>query len=163
MTRPTWDATWLEFAITMAKRSRCPVGVGAVIVDDLQRVVATGYAGPPATWLARTDPPPFMTGSCREYCPRARLSHEEKSLSYVADGCYSVHAEVNALLFADRTRVEGGTLYVSSVPCLTCAPIVGNSGVRRVVWPASEADVHRDAEKTIAFLDECRLVVTVVR
>lgn len=65
VTRPTWDATWLAVATTMATRSLCVRDqVGAVIVDARNRVVATGYNGPPTGF-------PHEDRSCRAWCPRA--------------------------------------------------------------------------------------------
>lgn len=166
MTRPTWDETWLELARLMAARSRCPSGAGCVIVDAQQRVVATGYTGPPATYRYDLDDnddgwSPYQDlGDCRAYCHRARQPAQERPPTYW--NCPSAHAEINALMFSDRQRVEGGTLYVSSATCGDCMKAVGNSGVVRVVWSHSDADQYRNADLVIAYLNRCRIQVDVI-
>lgn len=54
--------------------------------------------------------------------------------------CISNHAEANCLLHADRSRIEGGTIYVSAKPCLGCAKLIANSGLNRVVWRTTIPD-----------------------
>lgn len=152
MSRPSWDEVWMSVADVIADRSKCVRrGVGAVIVDVSNRVVATGYNGPPANFRA--------DGMCNEWCPR---SNEEKvTLNY--HSCISVHAELNAINWADRTRMEGGTIYVSSASCWDCSKVVANCGVRRVVMRVEARDEHRNPEQSIKFLKDCGLIVDVVR
>lgn len=162
MTRPTWDETWLNVAKLMARRSNCCRGAGCVIVDQQQRVVATGYSGPPAAW--RRDARDYLDESrtpyddCRNYCVRARTLPEHRHPGY-AD-CPSSHAEMNALMFSDRSRVEGGTLYVSSTVCGVCMKAVGNSGVVRVVWATDDVDYeYRGDSRT--YLEACGITVDI--
>lgn len=61
------------------------------------------------------------------------------------DNCIACHAEVNALLYSDRAKVEGGTLYITDEPCTACRKVIANSGVRRVVWP--EGDYYARTEQ----------------
>jgi deoxycytidylate deaminase len=59
--------------------------------------------------------------------------------------CPSVHGEINAIAYADRSRMEDGVMYVSSVPCIGCAKIISNSGIVLVVWRSvPELDARRD-------------------
>lgn len=51
------------------------------------------------------------------------------------DNCIANHAEANALLYADRTAIEGGSLYVTDEPCRGCWKLIANSGLVRVAWP----------------------------
>lgn len=141
----------------MADRSRCPTGVGCVIVDSQQRVVATGYAGPPADYIVL--PQDLRGTGCEGYCVRRLLPNEDRDLAY--RDCPSVHAELNALMFSDRSRVEGGTMYVSSSICVTCMKPVGNSGVGRVVWLTGGTDTDRDVETVIEYLRQCQITVSV--
>lgn len=163
--RPTWDETWLALAQLMAARSLCPTGAGCVIVDKQQRVVATGYAGPPATYDSRAgalaSPPSQTFTDCRRYCARARLDPNDRDPRY--HDCPSAHAETNAFAFSDRSRVEGGTLYVSSAVCRTCVAAVGNSGVTRVVWPDGNQHAYRANDDVIAYLVRCRIQVDLFR
>jgi dCMP deaminase len=163
--RPTWDETWLDLAKLMARRSRCPSGAGAVIVDTKQRIVSTGYAGPPAGYRLEdehliSDRPLRPDDTCQVYCPRANKTPNERDPGY--QDCPSSHAEINAMSKANRSETDGGTFYVSSVPCFGCAKAVANSGVVRVVWPTTTADVYRGGDAVIDFLVRCEIQVVII-
>jgi len=148
--RPSWDDTWLAVARAVALRSRCSrAQVGAVVVSSNQRICATGYNGPAATWPEG--------GECELWCPRAK---GEAPLDNMYDACPAIHAEANALLYVDRSQVEGGTLYVTSAVCMQCAKLVSNSGVARVVMVVRKADLHRNPLETVAYLKKCGLEVS---
>ena len=150
--RPTWDKTWINVALTIGQRSKCTNRkVGAVVVDVNNRPISMGYNGAPAG--APT------TGSCAEFCPRSRENLGERGPSY--SNCVSVHAEANALLFADRSAYVGGTIYVTNPCCWECAKLVANSGLARVVVRQSDEDLHADNNKPIEFLKSCGLQVEV--
>lgn len=153
--RPSWDETWMAVADEIAKRSLC-VGrqVGAVIVDANNRIVATGYNGPPAE---------FSTGGkrCGEWCQRQRERQSGAPLSYGLT-CPTIHAELNALVFADRRDYENGTLYVTAACCGDCGKVVANSGVARVVMRLDERDAHRLPHDTIGFIRGCGIDVRTV-
>lgn len=139
--RLDWDTTWLVVADTIGKRSRCSRrGIGAVLVSPKQRIVATGYNGPPAGLE--------LDGECSGWC--ARASEVQPGTTYA--NCLSVHAEVNALIYADRNLYEGGTMYVTGAVCWDCAKIVANSGVKRVVMVIGTDDKHRAPDRSINLL-----------
>lgn len=75
----------------------------------------------------------------------------------------SVHAEVNALLFADRRDVVGGTIYVTNPCCFACAKVIANSGITEVVAVQSDRDSHADVETPIEFLEGCGIKVTIIQ
>lgn len=151
--RPEWDQTWLEVAEVMSRRSRCSrAQIGAVIVSANGRISATGYNGPAATLSA--------DGPCVEWCARAR---GESSLDMEYASCPSIHAELNALMYVDRSRVEGGAIYVNSSLCMNCAKAISNSGLRRVTYLSpSEDDSHRAPSDVVEYLRSCGLEVTEV-
>lgn len=65
MFRPNWDDTWLEVANVVAKRSLCVRDqVGAVIVSATNRIISTGYNGPPSGFEHDEHP-------CSQWCTRA--------------------------------------------------------------------------------------------
>jgi dCMP deaminase len=139
----------MNVAETVAKRSRCSrAQVGAVVVSSQQRISATGYNGAPAGWPDETD--------CIEWCPRAR---GEAPLDQFYEDCPSIHAEANALLYVDRSKVEGGTIYVTGACCMQCAKLVSNSGIARVVMKIRDIDKHRSPEKVVEFLTKSGLQV----
>lgn len=120
--RPGWDEYFMRFARLAAERSSCMRRqVGAVIVRD-RRVVATGYNGAPAG-----------VRHCHETgCLREKLnvpSGERHEL------CRGLHAEQNAIIQAALHGVstqESG-LYCTNLPCIICAKMLINAGIREVV------------------------------
>lgn len=149
MDRPSWDQTWMTVAKTVGLRSRCSrAQIGAVIVSSNGRIAATGYNGPAASWPREDE--------CAEWCMRAR---GEAPLDKSYDKCPAIHAELNALMYVDRSRVEGGTVYVNSSMCMNCAKAVSNSGLRRVVLKKTVGDEYRDPEATVAYLRYCDIEV----
>ena len=155
-----WDVTWLRVADIMADRSRCDRDqVGAVLVTDDNRVLSSSYNGAPATYAGDTGE------SCATWCERAKLvpTGEAGDLSY--EDCPAQHAEVNCLLRAPA--VERGistTLYVSTVPCLSCAKFIGTchttKGITRVVATLGGiGDVYRPVDEATRFMKWCGIKV----
>lgn len=147
--RPSWDEVWMDVAETIARRSRCTrAQVGAVIVSRDQRISATGYNGPAANFA---EP-----GDCINWCPRAQGT---AALDNTYDACPAIHAEANALLYVDRSRVEDGTIYVTGACCMQCAKLVSNSGISRVVMKIRDIDLHRKPELVVQYLEKCGIEV----
>jgi dCMP deaminase len=163
MTRPTWDETWMEMALAMSKRSKCVNRqVGCVIVTTQNRPMAVGYNGPPANFETAPVihfgvPASPKSDNCADWCPRG--GSNDRGTSY--SNCVSVHAEANALLFADRRDYEGGTIYVTNPCCWDCAKLVSNSGVARVVVRMSEADGHYDHIPALDLIRSCGIRVDI--
>lgn len=68
--------------------------------------------------------------------------------------CPSIHAEANALLSSDRSRHEGGTIYITSDPCWSCAKMIANSGLQCVVVMSNPGKAYaRNADVTYSFLE----------
>jgi dCMP deaminase len=112
-----WNMWLLGLAKYISTASKDPsTKVGAVIVDEDRRIVSLGYNGLPRG---------------------VDDSHErlnDRDLKYKL----IVHAERNALLFA-RGSVKGCTLYTyPMMPCATCASMVIQSGIKKVVAPQSD-------------------------
>ena len=98
-----------------------------MLVKD-HRIVATGYNG------AAAGHPGCLEGAC----PRGLLSPDEVPhySSYDTSGpgrCVAVHAEANALLYADREDARGATLYLwgdgQAYPCDGCMRLLAGAGV----------------------------------
>ncbi len=120
--RPNWDEYFLEIARIVARRSTClRRKVGALIVKD-RRILATGYNGTPS-----------KIKHCAEVgCLRRRLkvpSGERHEL------CRGLHAEQNVLLQAALYGVSlrESTLYVTNQPCIICAKMIINAGIKGIV------------------------------
>ena len=106
-----WDKNFLELAKTVSTFSKDPsTKVGAVIVDDDNRVISIGYNG-------------FPKGLKDDH----RLDNRDLKYDMV------VHAEANALLFANAPT-KGCTIYTWPFqPCSRCASLIIQAGIRRVV------------------------------
>lgn len=161
--RPDWDETWLSVARTIARRSLCSRDkVGAVVVSKSNRLLETGYNGPPAGFSTDGQP-------CSEWCTRARsggFRSERGKAAYTQlvpdySDCPALHAEANALMRGDRTAREGGTIYVTSHVCMGCAKLIANSGLNDVVIAAQHDGAHREPEKVYRFLDQCGISVMI--
>ena len=121
-----WDKRFMELTELVATWSSCYQvnrHVGAIIVKD-KRVMATGYNGAPAG-----------IQSCEEKgeCLRRKLNIESGTKHEL---CFAVHAEQNAVIQAARSGINtnGSTLYCTHQPCVICAKIIINAGIRRVVY-----------------------------
>lgn len=121
--RPSWDEYFMELAEVVAKRSTClRRNIGAVVVKD-KRVLATGYNGAP-TGLAH----------CSEVgCLRERLGIPSGER---VEMCRGLHAEQNALVQAARYGIslEGAVIYCTNQPCVTCAKMLINAGIVKVIY-----------------------------
>jgi len=127
--RPSWDQYFAEIARQVATRSTClRRRVGAVIVHD-KRILTTGYNGAP-----RGLPHCDETGCLREQLGIPSGQRQEI--------CRALHAEQNAIIQAalHGVSVEGGTIYITHQPCVTCAKMIINAGIVRVVCAESYPD-----------------------
>jgi dCMP deaminase len=146
--RQTWDETWLRVAEAVARRSLCVrAEVGAVVVGPGNRVVATGYNGPPAGF-------PHGERACDAFCVRGACGPRGAKTDY--GDCVSLHAEANALLACGRGARVDGTIYLTKSACWECAKLVASSGLARVVTRGPARTVSHD------FMRECGLEVATI-
>lgn len=116
----------MDLATVVATRSDCRRAlVGAVITDPFHRIISTGYVGTA----------PGVPGCLEGACPRGSLTVEECPPGAAYDNCISFHAEVNALLYSDRSRHENGTIYITREPCNWCRKLIAASGLHQAIWP----------------------------
>jgi len=122
-TRPTWDDYFMTVALSVASRASCiKIQTGAVIVKN-KRILSTGYNGfPPGMETC------FENGECRK--KRMGLDWNQKN----SGECFTVHAEVNALIQAPGDKIRGGTLYSVLYPCADCAKNIAGAGIKEVVY-----------------------------
>ncbi|MBQ6437218.1 MAG: dCMP deaminase family protein [Bacteroidales bacterium] len=106
-----FDGSYLDMASVWARNSYCKRRqVGALIVKD-RMIISDGYNGTPAGF----------ENVCEE------------------DGVtkpYVLHAEANAITKVAKSSnsSDGATLYVTASPCLECAKLIIQSGIKRVVY-----------------------------
>ncbi len=131
----------MSIAKVVATRSTClRRRVGAVIVKE-ERIVATGYNGAP-----RGLPHCLELGCLREEL--GIPSGERQEL------CRGLHAEQNAIIQSayHGTPISGGTLYCTHQPCITCAKMLINAGIKRIVYSGDYPD-----ELARALLEEAKV------
>ncbi len=115
--RKKWDNYYMSIAHNVAERGTCDRAyVGAVIVDEEKRLVATGY-----------------NGSCGTNTPHCiEIGHIIRNNHCIA----TVHAEQNAIADCARTgkSIKNATIYVTHFPCLICTKLLISSGIKRVCF-----------------------------
>jgi len=136
--RPSWDDYFLEIARTVASRATCDRGRSGCIIARDKQILVTGYVGAP-TGLPHCDD----------------IGHQMKKLIHengnVTQHCVrTVHAEQNAITQAAKLgiSINNATLYCKMTPCRTCAMLIINCGIRRVVC---EKKYHAGAESEDMF------------
>lgn len=109
-----WDDFYINLAKTISQKSKDPsTKVGAVIVDEKNRVVSLGYNGFPRG----------IVDSLERY--------ENRPLKYEL----IIHAELNAIIFGGH-KCEGSTLYTwPMISCTRCAAVAIQSGIKKFVAP----------------------------
>ena len=114
--QPKWITRFMQMAELVASWSKDPsTQVGAVIVDDKQRVVSVGFNGFPRGVQDNHDVP------------------RDTKLAR------TIHAEANAILFANRP-LAGCSLFVTRPPCANCAALIIQTGIGKVFIKQPDAD-----------------------
>ena len=112
-----FDSRYLEMARVWARNSYCKRRqVGALIVKD-RMIISDGYNGTPSGF--------------------ENVCEDENGVTKP----YVLHAEANAISKVAKSgnSSQGSTLYVTASPCLECAKLIIQAGIRRVVY----ADEYR--------------------
>lgn len=142
--RLSWDEYFMQMAELTAKRSTClRRQVGAVIVKD-RHIIATGYNGAPRG-LQHCDE--------KGGCLRQQLGVPSGQRHEL---CRALHAEQNAIIQAATLgqSIEDGTIYVTHQPCVICAKMIINAGIKRIVVREAYPD-----EMATEILDEAGIRV----
>lgn len=112
-----WTHRFMDLAALVSTWSKDPsTKVGAVAVDDDHRILAVGYNG----------------------FPRGVIDSKDRLCERPTKYALTIHAEQNLVAAAARTgtSLANATLVVSSLyPCSTCAGMIVQAGVRRVIAP----------------------------
>lgn len=148
--RPSWDEYFSHLANLVGERGTCDRGQCGCLITRDRRIVSTGYAGSPMGCV-----------HCDE------VGHEMHTVIH-EDGTESkhcirtTHAEQNAICQAARFGIslDGGTLYVKMAPCYTCAKMMINAGIKRVVClqdyhaSARSKEIFKEAGVEFVLLDD---------
>ena len=106
------DQRYLRMARIWAENSYCQRRqVGALVVKD-QRIISDGYNGTPSGFENQCE--------------------DEQGVTHP----YVLHAEANAItkLARSSNNSDGATLYVTASPCIECAKLIIQAGIKRVVY-----------------------------
>ncbi len=109
------DKRYMRMAYIWSENSYCKRRqVGALLVKD-KMIISDGYNGTPSGF----------ENICED--------ENNKTKPYV------LHAEANAITKVARSNnsSEGATLYVTSSPCIECAKLIIQAGIKRVVYSDS--------------------------
>ena len=121
--RPDWDAYFMDIAHVVAKRGNCRRRqVAALLVKD-RRIISTGYNGTPRGVKN------CFEGGCK------RCAGEAPSGQDLGE-CVCSHAEENAITQSafHGIAVRDSVLYSTLSPCLICAKMIINAGIKEVVY-----------------------------
>ena len=125
-----WDKRFMELTELVGTWASCyRRKVGAIIVKD-KRVLTTGYNGAPAGISSCVE---------RGECLREKMNIPSGTR---AETCYAAHAEQTAIIQAARygANIDGATLYCTHQPCVICAKMIINAGIKRVVYKEGYPD-----------------------
>ena len=106
------DRRYLRMATIWSENSYCQRRqVGALIVKD-KMIISDGYNGTPSGFQ--------------------NLCEDDNNVTHP----YVLHAEANAITKIARSNnsSEGATLYVTASPCIECAKLIIQAGIKRVVY-----------------------------
>lgn len=106
------DIRYLRMAHIWAENSYCKRRkVGAIVVKD-KMIISDGYNGTPSGF--------------------ENVCEDDNNLTKP----YVLHAEANAItkLARSSNNSDGSTLYVTSSPCIECAKLIIQAGIKRVVY-----------------------------
>ena len=107
-----FDHPYLEMAEVWAQNSYCKRRkVGALLVKD-RMIISDGYNGTPSGF--------------------ENICEDEDGVT----NPYVLHAEANAITKVAKSgnSSEGATLYVTASPCMECAKLIIQAGIKRVVY-----------------------------
>jgi len=133
-------------------RSTCLLRqVGAIIVKD-KRILASGYNGAPSG-VRHCD----EVGCLREQMHIPSGQRQEL--------CRAIHAEQNAIAQAAvmGVSVKDATIYITTQPCVICAKMIINAGIKRIVYKGDypdtlAMDLLREAGIEVARFDGKELI-----
>lgn len=127
------DNYYMNYALTISANANCIKGkVGAILVKN-NKIISEGV----------NSVPNGITPCTEETCLRKKLnlkSGENQEL------CFVVHAEQNALINAlnNKINVKNSTLYVTKQPCIICAKMLINAGIKKIIYLKEYPDKYSE-------------------
>ncbi|SHO53182.1 deoxycytidylate deaminase [Desulfopila aestuarii] len=125
-----WDEYFMAVALLSAQRSKDPsTQVGACVANAQNKIVGVGYNG-------------FPRG-----CSDDELPWDRSGGFLDTKYPYVCHAELNAVLNAISTNLQGCRIYVGLFPCNECTKVIIQSGIREIIYLS---DKYRDTDQVRA-------------
>ncbi len=127
------DSIFMNYAIKISNTANCIKGkVGAILVKN-NKIISKGVNSVPNGIIPCTE----------ATCLRKKLnlkSGENQEL------CFAVHAEQNALINAlnNKIDVKDSILYLTKQPCIICAKMLINAGVKKIIYLKSYPDKYSE-------------------
>jgi len=121
--RPTWDEYFLSFLPIIASRATCDRGKAACLIVKDNYILATGYVGSVSGQSHCDDIGHLMI---------KQLNNDDS----ISDHCVRTsHCEQNAIAQAAKhgVSVDGATIYISMESCFSCAKLLIQSGIKRII------------------------------
>lgn len=128
--RPTWHEYFIEIAKVVSRRSHdAQTQMGCVIVDQNNRILATGYNG-------------FPPGCDDKHLPNLRPDKYP----------FMVHAEMNAIA-SSRLDLRNSKLYVTHLPCRECTKAIVTAGISLICF--ENLYQNEDSSFVLDFFKRC--------
>jgi dCMP deaminase len=125
-----WDEYFMAVALLSAQRSKDPsTQVGACVANAQNKIVGVGYNG-------------FPRG-----CSDDELPWDRNGGFLDTKYPYVCHAELNAVLNAISTDLQGCRIYVGLFPCNECTKVIIQSGIREIIYLS---DKYHDTDQVRA-------------
>ena len=153
--------------LTSKLSSAIRLNVGAVIVKG-NKILGTGYNGMPTGWTNECENKEYMNAAKAGFMPAEdileKFPFEEYDPEVGANRRYRLvtkdevlHAESNAVakVSGSTESSEDATLFVTTAPCIHCAKMIFQSGIKNVFY----RDTYRD-EAGVEFLQKGGVSVT---
>lgn len=125
--RPSWDEYFLLISFIVSLRSQDPnIQHGAIIVDDLNHIIGTGYNGP-------------IKSSKDNIIPWNNRDEKRK---------WMIHAEENCILNCTKTVSSNNNfkMYITGLPCNNCLQRIINFGVKRIIIADRKGSITENHE-----------------
>lgn len=157
-----WDLAHMNVAEEYSKLSSAKrLKVGAIIVKD-GSVLSFGYNGMPSGWTNECETREYCTGGgwlCAEEI-KEKFPLEEDGRRYkLVTKPEVLHAEANAISKLAKhggTGADGASIYTTTEPCINCAKMIYQAGIKKVFWRYEHLRAHRVG---IRFLEKAGLEV----
>lgn len=137
-----WDHAHMCTAETYAQLSTARrAKVGCVIVKD-NRIISIGYNGMPSGW----------DNNCEN-----EVSWPDGTVQFLETKPEVLHAEANAITKVARSseNCDGATIYSTMLPCIDCAKLIYQSGIKKVFY----REQYPKGTAGLEFLEKCNIEI----